>query len=170
MLARTLSTAVLSVLLLAPAHASDLAAGSFGIALGVPTQDPGLFVEEASGGGIISGVYFVDDDNALRAHVGFDFFLQPEVDLMLSLGAGYRMYQAPVDRVVPFLEPGVSISGLTDDESLTLLGAFHVGAEFFFTPQLTLSGAIGARLIIIPDDDVITVGLATAPVHLNVYW
>ena len=143
--------------------------GSKGISLGLP-----------SGGGATVGLsYGLSSTASVRLDVGFDLSTNPiksgsSVLHGFSIDAGYRMYAWQSGKLHAFLQPGVFVSKRAEDRSFgelfTLAAVGTVGAEYFFWPELSVSGATGLSVAVSNEFKDVRVRTGTSALYVNFYW
>lgn len=156
----------------APAAATEAPAGK-------PVKAPGTiglsFAFPAGGGPTAGATYFLDKDNAVRADVGLEFALAPDVGVNLSVEAGYRMYQANVGKAHMYLQPGVFLKSTAgkdffDTKALEIAFTGSVGAEYFFLDRFSGSAQTGLALRFADDFDSIALTTGTSALFANFYF
>jgi len=142
---------------------SDTSAGSTGAnGTGIRMGAKAMSFTLPSGGGASAGYTMYDTDKtAIQFGVGLVGTMDNQKDqdntMGISLEGNYIMYKS-IGTVSPFLKFGGVLSkppGGDLGEASTLAGGAFMGVELFFMPQLSISGAIGAVLALLPglDDD-----------------
>jgi hypothetical protein len=133
-----------------------------------------------SGGGATVGLsYGLSSTASVRLDVGFDLSTNPiksgsSVLHGFSIDAGYRMYAWQSGKLHAFLQPGVFVSKRAEDRSFgelfTLAAVGTVGAEYFFWPELSVSGATGLSVAVSNEFKDVRVRTGTSALYVNFYW
>ncbi len=119
----------------------------------------------------IGMTYFIEPSNALRIEFALASTLRPDFDFGVQFGGGYRLYfLGQIDQVAPFIEPGALMVFTWDDRALTLGAYADLGAEYFFSEQLSVSGSVGFQGWLVDFADDILLGTSRSALHLNFYW
>jgi len=156
----------------APAAATEEPAGK-------PVKAPGTiglaFAFPAGGGPTAGATYFLDKDHAVRADVGLNFALAPDVGVDLSVEAGYRMYQANVGKAHMYLQPGAFLKSTAgkdffDSKKLELALTGAVGAEYFFLDRFSGTAQTGLALRFANEFDDIALTTGTSALFANFYF
>lgn len=159
--------------------ANSLQSGSMGISVGM--GDSAFSHKTLPGGGIIndvvdiSGRYFVAKDMAITAGFGLQIDGGDADATYLSISGGFRKY-LKADDFAPFFGGKFTFAKVEDDvagvdvDVLDLEASF--GAEYFFSRQFSMEGAIGVGLgqISIGNADDTYFGTRTVGVHANFYF
>ncbi len=160
----------------APATPSSSDSGSYGphqgwlgISLGLP-----------AGGAPTAGItYFVSDTGALKLDVGIDFGTkvtggQSEFLPGFSAEVGYRAYIAKAGNLSPFVQPGAFFGRPAGggDFASTFTMQFNVGlgAEYFFSDHLSVSGQTGVGVSFRNEFKAINLTTGTSGIYGNLYW
>lgn len=170
-----------AALVMAPvaALAEDPAPAAADDAPGKPVKAPGTiglsFAFPAGGGPTAGGTYFLDKDNAVRADVGLNFALAPDVGVDLSVEVGYRMYKMNTGKAHMYLQPGLflkSTAGKDFFDAKLFEFAFtgSVGAEYFFLERFSGSAQTGLALRFANEFDDIALTTGTSALFANFYF
>lgn len=156
----------------APAPAAASADGTYGphqgwlgISLGLP-----------AGGAPTAGIsYFLSDSGALKLDVGIDFGTKSSVFRPgFSLEVGYRAYIAKAGNLSPFVQPSAFFArpGTGGDFLPQFSMAFNVGlgAEYFFSDHLSVSGQTGVGVSFRDEFKTINFTTGTSGIFGNLYW
>lgn len=154
-----------------------------GISLGLP----------AGGGPTLGLSYNLTDDTSLRLDFGLDLSIRKPTSSStsglgasasadasskaywgFSIDAGYRMYLWHADSLHAFVQPGIFFSKRAEDGSFgtlaTIAATGSVGAEYFFSKQLSVSGATGLSLAVSNDFSDVQLRTGTTALYGNFYW
>lgn len=160
----------------APATPSSSDSGSYGphqgwigISLGLP-----------AGGAPTAGItYFVSDTGALKLDLGIDFGTKvvggtSEFQPGFSAEIGYRAYIAKAGNLSPFVQPGAFFAKAADGTNFgsSFNMAFNVGlgAEYFFSDHLSVSGQTGVGVSFRNEFKAINFTTGTSGIYGNLYW
>lgn len=160
-------------------------AGTFGVSFDVP-----------EGGGAGLGLRYLPSDN-LNMGINFDFDVSYEpasddgtqpgqesrTDWSLGFSPDFRFYQGAGNPVAPFFELGLGVTYAKlsegDLSDLVVRGSVGVGAEWFPTQSVGISGATGVETIFVhsklggePETtaDEVSVGVFRSELTLNLYF
>ncbi|MBJ6764654.1 outer membrane beta-barrel protein [Myxococcaceae bacterium JPH2] len=139
----------------ASASSNGPAAGAKGLTLGINALPT------------VGGFYYLSDVGSLRLNLGLNFALKPDADAQFSLGAAYRHHLRTGD-LRPYVEGGMTFDFLFDDDvNFALHGG--LGAEYFFAPNVSISGTVGLALRFDHNADVISIPFGTTGIQLSVF-
>ena len=164
-------SALLISLLAIFAASPALAAGEHGIALGARSLS---FSLPSGGGALVGATYFFADTSAIHVDFGYSLTIPDEGDKT----AGFTVVPAfvkylTVNRMATFWKIALNLTkaeGVEFGDALTAdLGGFF-GAEFFFLPQLSVSGEIGAAINFRDKFKKITSQAGTGALFANFYF
>ncbi|HRG95828.1 MAG TPA: hypothetical protein PLR99_06260 [Polyangiaceae bacterium] len=139
--------------------------GWFGISLGLP-----------AGGAPTAGItYFLSDTSALKLDLGLDVGTKKETFIPgFSVEVGYRAYIAKAGNLSPFLQPGVFVAKPADGkdfaDTFTLQLNVGLGAEYFFSDHLSVSGQTGLGVGFRDKFKTVGVTTGTSGIYGNFYW
>ncbi len=139
--------------------------GWVGISLGLP-----------AGGAPTAGIsYFLSDTGALKLDLGMDFGTKQATFLPgFSLEVGYRAYIAKAGNLSPFVQPGAFFGRPSGPGEFfpTFTMQFNVGlgAEYFFSDHLSVSGQTGVGVSFRDEFKSINLTTGTSGIYGNLYW
>ncbi len=139
--------------------------GWLGISLGLP-----------AGGAPTAGIsYFLSDQGALKLDFGMDFGTKNSTFLPgFSVEVGYRAYIAKAGNLSPFVQPSAFFGRPSGggDFLPTFSMAFNVGlgAEYFFSDHLSVSGQTGVGVSFRDEFKSINFTTGTSGIYGNLYW
>lgn len=139
--------------------------GWLGISLGLP-----------AGGAPTAGItYFVSDTGALKLDVGLDFGTkQSTFQPGFSAEVGYRAYIAKAGNLSPFVQPGAFFGrpagGGDFAQTFTMQFNVGLGAEYFFSDHLSVSGQTGVGVSFREKFNTINFTTGTSGIYGNLYW
>lgn len=139
--------------------------GSLGISLGLP-----------AGGAPTAGMsYFLSDTAALKLDLGLDIGTKNKTFIPgFSVEVGYRAYIAKAGNLSPFLQPGVFFAKPADgkafDETMVIQLNVGIGAEYFFSDHLSVSGQTGLGVGFRDAFKTVGVTTGTSGIYGNFYW
>jgi hypothetical protein len=142
--------------------------GWLGISLGLP-----------AGGAPTAGLsYFLSDTGALKLDFGLDFGTKGGTFLPgFSAELGYRMYIAKAGNLSPFVQPGAFVGRAAGGgdflPNFTMQFNVGLGAEYFFSDHLSVSGQTGLGVSFRTTAntfDTINFATGTSGIYGNLYW
>lgn len=144
--------------------------GWLGISLGLP-----------AGGAPTAGIsYFLSDTGALKLDFGLDFGTKgAEFRPGFSVESGYRAYIAKAGNLSPFIQPGAFFGRPAGSGDFLATATIQVniglGAEYFFSDHLSVSGQTGVGLSFRSSRpgntfDTINFTTGTSGIYGNLYW
>jgi hypothetical protein len=127
-------------------------------------------------GASIGFTNFLNDTDSLRWNVGVSLS-NPDpgpATFGFNVDLGYRAYRFVSGNVKGFTEPGFTLGKATNtvkfSDAFYIGFSYRFGAEYFFSPNLSLGGMGGIAASFTDGFDRIVVGTATTAVFLTWYW